>query len=69
MIVKVPVIRCSTCGIPWVLRWTIRMMTPGPPEWLYQRDCRHKSADHVYRDDETALLTALDTEPPTPKGI
>lgn len=43
MNVIVPVVRCPTCNTPWVLRWSLRMMTPGPPEYLFQRDCKHKS--------------------------
>lgn len=44
MIARVPVLRCPTCDAAYVLRWTLRVMTPGPPQFMYQTDCRHKLA-------------------------
>lgn len=41
--VELPVLRCSTCDVPWVLRMSISL-TEGTTRYLWQRDCRHKAA-------------------------
>ena len=63
--VKVPVIHCSTCAMPYVLRRTVGRITSESPEYMYQRDCKHytpmiepSSAD----DLEVATLMALTDE-------
>lgn len=60
--VRVPVIRCPTCDTPYVLRWTIHIMTPGPPEYIYQRDCKHRSSvtgSISVKELETAPLSVV----------
>lgn len=62
MKVQVPVVRCTVCDVPYVLRFSLRM-TP-PAEWLYQKDCKHKTGLPVGEFDaddvETAPLVVLD---------
>lgn len=60
MRVKVPVLRCPTCDTAYVLRVS---MSPagGPDEYVYQRDCKHKTSPTgtVDVDDlETAILSS-----------
>lgn len=42
VMVELPVIRCPTCDVPWVLRWSFSL-TGGADRYVWQRDCRHKS--------------------------
>lgn len=62
MIVQVPVVRCTVCDVPYVLRFSVRWSAPA--EWLYQKDCKHKTglpAGTVALEDiETAPLVVLD---------
>lgn len=64
MIVNVPVVRCTVCKAPYVLRYCLRMTAPA--EWLYQRDCSHKSGLPVgtvdVADAETAPLVVIELE-------
>lgn len=64
MIVQVPVVRCTVCDVPYVLRFSLRMTAPA--EWLYQRDCKHKTGlptgTVALEGIETASLVVLDDE-------
>lgn len=44
MIVRVPVMECSVCQVPAVLRWSF-LFGGGGSELMYQRDCKHKSGE------------------------
>lgn len=59
--VQVPVVRCTVCDTPYVLRFSLRMTAPA--EWVYQRDCKHKAGPPTGILDvdkiETAPLTIV----------
>lgn len=65
MIVRVPVVRCTVCDVPYVLRFPILMS--GPAKWMYQKDCKHKTGlptgTVALEDIETAPLVVLDELP------
>lgn len=56
-----PVPRCSTCRVAWVLRVSFVFPRDGGDmrtEWLYQRDCAHKRAETpTFDPDEHYPLT------------
>lgn len=62
MKVDVPIVRCTVCNAPYVLRFSLRISAGA--EWLYQRDCKHKTGLPAGTLDvaavETAPLTVLD---------
>lgn len=49
---------CPTCETAWVLRRC--MLLDGTHEWLYQRDCKHKSQPVTF--DENGPVTATSSE-------
>lgn len=67
MKVNVPVVRCTRCDVPYVLRFSLRLN--GPAEWLYQRDCSHKTGLPTGTVEaakaETAPLVVMDPTPGT----
>lgn len=59
MIVRVPVMECSVCEVPAVLRWSF--LFGGGSELMYQRDCKHKSGELRPRpaSDNAELATSV----------
>lgn len=43
--------QCPECGLPWVMRRSLRFTPAGPsaitPEWLWQRDCKHRKVEPI----------------------
>ena len=62
MKVDVPVVRCTVCDAPYVLRYALPFEAPA--EWIYQRDCKHKTGAPTGSVEiaavETAPLTVVD---------
>lgn len=56
MKVDVPVMRCTVCDAPYVLRFSLRMTAPA--EWMYQRDCKHKTGLPTGTVDAAEVETA-----------
>ena len=61
MNVRVPVVKCPTCEVPYVLRFSLFMVNGREPEYLFARDCKHKTppltGTYAAEDVETALLS------------
>jgi hypothetical protein len=53
--IHVPVPRCPTCNVPWVLRLSMNLFA-GSCEWLYQRDCKHKGQTPTGTDERAKLV-------------
>lgn len=52
---------CGTCKTPFVLRRMVFVFTsngkPDRPEWLFQRDCKHKTAEIITVDERPKART------------
>lgn len=61
---QVPVVRCPTCQVPYVFRWSLNLRGD-PPEYLMQRDCKHKfvaPTSTPLEDMETATFSLVFVE-------
>lgn len=54
---KMPVVRCTQCETPWVLRVSLSL-SGGDQEYVFQRDCKHRTPNLIGSYDEAALETA-----------
>lgn len=69
----VPIMECSVCETPWVLRLTYRLDFRGadaaepfePVEWLYQRDCKCWEPESRPRVRARAQVRGSETAPAT----
>lgn len=68
----VPIMECSVCETPWVLRVSYRLpfgVAEGEPfdptEWLYQRDCKCWEPNSRPRVRARAQVRGGDTSPAT----
>lgn len=61
-----PVVRCTECNRPYVLRWGISLST-GEAFWHYVLDCKHKKAPlppgGPTEEIETAQVSAFARKP------
>lgn len=53
-----PVVRCTECNVPFVLRYTVTL-DARPPRFLYQRDCKHRDAPFPKGSSLDELETAV----------
>lgn len=70
---RVPILECSVCETPWVLRVTYRLDFRGPEatepfepvEWLYARDCKCREPGKPTHTKARPQVRGTEAEPAT----